>query len=80
MDKGWMKLRNMFSFEYREGVTQFLEFAKFHVDAYGRIRCPRQEMYELKLDLTRGCGTTSTDYCNLPLLHIMGVSWRVIKL
>ncbi|KAA0034937.1 CACTA en-spm transposon protein [Cucumis melo var. makuwa] len=23
-----------------EGVTQFLEFAKFHIDAYGRLRCP----------------------------------------
>ncbi|KAA0056759.1 TNP2-like transposon protein-like [Cucumis melo var. makuwa] len=25
-------------------------------------------MYELKLELTRGCGTTSTDYWNIPLL------------
>uniref|UniRef100_A0A9I9E8U7 Transposase-associated domain-containing protein n=1 Tax=Cucumis melo TaxID=3656 RepID=A0A9I9E8U7_CUCME len=40
MDKGWMKLRNKFSLEYREGVTQFLEVAKFLVDAYRRIRCP----------------------------------------
>ncbi|KAA0025869.1 CACTA en-spm transposon protein [Cucumis melo var. makuwa] len=36
MDKGWMKLRNKLSLGYRHGVTQFLEFAKFHVDAYGR--------------------------------------------
>lgn len=25
-----------------------------------------QEMYELKLDFIRGCGTTSTDYGNIP--------------
>uniref|UniRef100_A0A9I9ECL2 Uncharacterized protein n=1 Tax=Cucumis melo TaxID=3656 RepID=A0A9I9ECL2_CUCME len=31
-----------------------------------------QEMYELKLELTRGCGTTSIDYWNIPLLHRMG--------
>uniref|UniRef100_A0A9I9E5Y9 CACTA en-spm transposon protein n=1 Tax=Cucumis melo TaxID=3656 RepID=A0A9I9E5Y9_CUCME len=38
MDKGWMKLRNKLSLEYRHVVTQFLEFAKFHVDVYGRLR------------------------------------------
>uniref|UniRef100_A0A9I9ECK2 Transposase-associated domain-containing protein n=1 Tax=Cucumis melo TaxID=3656 RepID=A0A9I9ECK2_CUCME len=40
MDRGWMKLRNKFSLKYRQGVTQFLEFVKFHVDAYRRLRCP----------------------------------------
>ena len=28
IDKGWMKLRNKFSFEYREGVSQVLDLAK----------------------------------------------------
>ena len=40
MDKSWMKLRNKLSVEYREGVSQFLEVLKFHVDAYKRIRGP----------------------------------------
>ncbi|TYK15037.1 uncharacterized protein E5676_scaffold45G00790 [Cucumis melo var. makuwa] len=41
MGKGWMKLKNKFSFEYREGVSQFLEVAKFQVNIdYGQIRCP----------------------------------------
>ena len=35
-----MKVRNKLSVEYREGVPQFLEIVKFHVDAYERIRCP----------------------------------------
>ncbi|KAA0051834.1 uncharacterized protein E5676_scaffold609G00610 [Cucumis melo var. makuwa] len=39
-----------------------------------------QEMFEFKLELIRGCGTTSTDYWNILLLHRMSVSWRVIKL
>uniref|UniRef100_A0A9I9E4M1 Uncharacterized protein n=1 Tax=Cucumis melo TaxID=3656 RepID=A0A9I9E4M1_CUCME len=39
-----------------------------------------QEMYEFKLKLTRGCGATVIDYWNIPLLHRMGVSWRVIEL
>ena len=33
MDKGWMKLRNKLSIEYREGVFLFLEVAKYHIDA-----------------------------------------------
>uniref|UniRef100_A0A9I9EEU4 CACTA en-spm transposon protein n=1 Tax=Cucumis melo TaxID=3656 RepID=A0A9I9EEU4_CUCME len=40
MDKGWMKLRNKFSLEYRKGVTQFLKVSKFHIDAYRRISNP----------------------------------------
>uniref|UniRef100_A0A9I9EG42 Uncharacterized protein n=1 Tax=Cucumis melo TaxID=3656 RepID=A0A9I9EG42_CUCME len=32
-----------------------------------------QEMYELKLKLIRGCGTKSTYYWNIPLLHRMSV-------
>ena len=40
MDNGWMKLRNKFSLEYKEGVTKFLEVVKFHFDAYGRINYP----------------------------------------
>uniref|UniRef100_A0A9I9EEW5 CACTA en-spm transposon protein n=1 Tax=Cucumis melo TaxID=3656 RepID=A0A9I9EEW5_CUCME len=33
-----------------------------------------QEMFEFKLELIRGCGTTSADYRNIPLLHRMGTS------
>uniref|UniRef100_A0A9I9EFP9 Uncharacterized protein n=1 Tax=Cucumis melo TaxID=3656 RepID=A0A9I9EFP9_CUCME len=44
------------------------------------IKVSMQEMYEFKLELTRGCGMTSTNYWNISLLHIMSVSWRVIKL
>ena len=40
MDKGWMKLRNKFSIQYREGGTQFLEVAKFQVNDYRHIKCP----------------------------------------
>ena len=40
MIKDWMKLRNKLSVEYREGVSQFLEVAKFHVYDLGRTRCP----------------------------------------
>ncbi|KAA0051873.1 CACTA en-spm transposon protein [Cucumis melo var. makuwa] len=38
-----------------------------------------QETFEFKLELIRGCGTTSADCWNTPLLHRMGVSWRVIS-
>ena len=34
MDKTWMKPRNKFFLEYKEGVAQFLKVAKFHIDAY----------------------------------------------
>ena len=33
IDKSLTKLRNKLSVEYREGVSQFLEIAKLHVDA-----------------------------------------------
>ncbi|TYK05479.1 CACTA en-spm transposon protein [Cucumis melo var. makuwa] len=36
-----------------EGVTQFLEFAKFHIDAYGRLRC-----------LCKRCVMSSSYPCN----------------
>uniref|UniRef100_A0A9I9EIC2 Transposase-associated domain-containing protein n=1 Tax=Cucumis melo TaxID=3656 RepID=A0A9I9EIC2_CUCME len=49
-----MKLRNKFSLEYREGVTQFLEFAKFHVDAYRRIRCPYKRCMNLSWNSLEG--------------------------
>ncbi|KAA0062293.1 CACTA en-spm transposon protein [Cucumis melo var. makuwa] len=79
-----MKLRNKFFLEYREGVTQFLEFVKFHVDAYGRIKVSMREMYELKLELTRGCGMISTDYWNIPyytewVYHGESLSFRGIE-
>ena len=35
MDKGWMKVRNKLSVKYREGVPEFLDIVKFHVDTYG---------------------------------------------
>ncbi|TYK16353.1 CACTA en-spm transposon protein [Cucumis melo var. makuwa] len=54
MDKGWMKLRNKLSLEYRHGVTQFLEFAKFHVDAYGRLRCPCKRCLNLNWSSLEG--------------------------
>uniref|UniRef100_A0A9I9EJT5 Uncharacterized protein n=1 Tax=Cucumis melo TaxID=3656 RepID=A0A9I9EJT5_CUCME len=44
------------------------------------IKVSMQEMYEFKLELTRGCGTISIDYCNIFLLHIMSVSWKVFEL
>ncbi|KAA0055996.1 CACTA en-spm transposon protein [Cucumis melo var. makuwa] len=54
MDKGWMKLRNKFSLEHRHGVTQFLEFAKFHVDVYGRLRCPCKRCLNLNWSSLEG--------------------------
>ena len=36
----WMKLRNKLSVEYREGVSQFLEVAKYHINNYGQTSCP----------------------------------------
>ena len=49
-----MKLRNKLSLEYRHGVTQFLEFAKFHVDAYGRLRCPCKRCLNLNWSSLEG--------------------------
>ncbi|KAA0045946.1 (R)-mandelonitrile lyase 1-like [Cucumis melo var. makuwa] len=51
MDKGWMKLRDKFSVEYREGMSQFLEVAKYHIDDYKRTRCPckRYSVYHEEL-------------------------------
>ena len=49
-----MKFRNKFFLEYREGVTQFLEFTKFHVDAYGRIRCPCKRYMNLNWNSLEG--------------------------
>ena len=54
MDKGWMKVRNKFSVEYREGVSQFLEIVKFHVDAYERIRCPCKRCMNTNWDSLEG--------------------------
>ncbi|TYK23153.1 NBS-LRR type resistance protein [Cucumis melo var. makuwa] len=59
MGKGWMKLRNKFSVEYREEVEQFLEVAKFQVNEYGRIRrpCKREYLYHGEpVNLHRGRG------------------------
>uniref|UniRef100_A0A9I9E9K0 Transposase-associated domain-containing protein n=1 Tax=Cucumis melo TaxID=3656 RepID=A0A9I9E9K0_CUCME len=54
IDKGWMKIRNKFSLEYRQGVTQFLEFVKFHVDAYVRLRCPCKRCLNLNWSSLEG--------------------------
>uniref|UniRef100_A0A9I9EFK1 Transposase-associated domain-containing protein n=1 Tax=Cucumis melo TaxID=3656 RepID=A0A9I9EFK1_CUCME len=54
MEKSWMKLKNKFSVEYREGVTQFLEVAKFHVNDYRRIRCPCKRCTNSNWDLLEG--------------------------
>uniref|UniRef100_A0A9I9ELF6 Transposase-associated domain-containing protein n=1 Tax=Cucumis melo TaxID=3656 RepID=A0A9I9ELF6_CUCME len=52
MNKGLMKLRNKFFLEYR--LTQFLEFAKFHVNAYGRLRCPCKRCLNLNSSSLEG--------------------------
>ncbi|TYK18968.1 uncharacterized protein E5676_scaffold418G00580 [Cucumis melo var. makuwa] len=39
---------------FRHGVTQFLEFAKFHVDAYGRLRCPCKRCLNLNWSSLEG--------------------------
>ena len=39
-NKGLMKLKNKFLVEYRDGVSQFLELAKYPVDNYEWTRCP----------------------------------------
>ncbi|KAA0050852.1 uncharacterized protein E6C27_scaffold404G001210 [Cucumis melo var. makuwa] len=38
----------------KHGVTQFLEFAKFHVDAYGRLRCPCKRCLNLNWSSLEG--------------------------
>ncbi|KAA0052152.1 CACTA en-spm transposon protein [Cucumis melo var. makuwa] len=65
MDNGWMKLRNKLSLEYRHGVTQFLEFAKFHVDAYERLRCPCKRCLNLNWNSLEGVELTSAYYWNI---------------
>ena len=50
----WMKLRNKFFLEYREGVAQFLEVAKFHIDAYGQIRCSCKRCMNSNWNLLEG--------------------------
>ncbi|TYK13640.1 (R)-mandelonitrile lyase 1-like [Cucumis melo var. makuwa] len=70
MDKGWMKLRDKFSVEYREGMSQFLEVAKYHIDDYRQTRCPckRYSVYhEESVNLHKGIerfdeGTSSNPF------------------
>ena len=40
MNKNWIQLRDKFLMAYIEGVTQFLEKAKSHVNNFGKTRCP----------------------------------------
>ncbi|TYK28900.1 uncharacterized protein E5676_scaffold2406G00230 [Cucumis melo var. makuwa] len=40
MNKDWIKLRDRFSKEYIDGVVQFVEAAKHHVNREGQTRCP----------------------------------------
>uniref|UniRef100_A0A9I9EAM3 Transposase-associated domain-containing protein n=1 Tax=Cucumis melo TaxID=3656 RepID=A0A9I9EAM3_CUCME len=54
MDNDWMKLRNKFFLEYREGVTQFLDFTKFYVDAYGCISCSCKRCMNLNWNSLEG--------------------------
>ena len=68
-----MKLRNKFLVEYREGASQFLEVAKFHVDDYSRIGCPCKRCMNSNWDSFRGCGATSINNWNIPLLYRMRV-------
>uniref|UniRef100_A0A9I9E4R4 Transposase-associated domain-containing protein n=1 Tax=Cucumis melo TaxID=3656 RepID=A0A9I9E4R4_CUCME len=76
MDKSWMKIMNKFFIEYRERVTQFLEVVKFHVDAYGRIRCPCKRCINLN---SNSIEVWNDIYLLLeyPLLHRMSVLQRV---
>ena len=54
MDKSWMKLRNKFSIEFKEGVSQFLEVAKNHIDQYKRIRYPCKRCMNSNWDSLEG--------------------------
>ena len=54
MDKGWIKVMIKFSVEYREGVSQFLEIFKFHIDAYEQIRCPSKRCMYSNWDSLEG--------------------------
>ena len=40
MNKDWIKLRDRFSKENVNGVAQFMEVAKCHVNKEGQTRCP----------------------------------------
>ena len=40
MNKDWIKLRDRCSKEYIDGVAQFMEVAKCHVNREGQTRCP----------------------------------------
>ena len=40
MDRNWMSSLDRLSVEYRNGVYEFVEVAKQHIDAEGRVRCP----------------------------------------
>ena len=40
MNKDWIKLRDRFSREYIDGVAQFMEVAKCHVNGEGKRRYP----------------------------------------
>ena len=54
MDKSWMKLSDRFSIEYKEGIFQFLEVAKYHFNNYEQIRCPCKKSMNLNWDSLEG--------------------------
>ncbi|GMP39839.1 hypothetical protein CsSME_00010526 [Camellia sinensis var. sinensis] len=40
MDNSWMLLKNRMSFQYRDGVKAFVQFAMENVEPNDKIRCP----------------------------------------
>ena len=40
MDRNWMSSLDRLSVEYRNVVYEFIEVAKQHIDAEGRVQCP----------------------------------------
>ncbi|KAA0045434.1 CACTA en-spm transposon protein [Cucumis melo var. makuwa] len=54
MDKSLMNVRNKLSIEYKEELFKFLDFAKYHVDEYGRIRCPCERCMNSNWDSLEG--------------------------
>ena len=48
------RLKNNFSVEYIEGVTQFLEFVKYHINDYGCTKCPCKRFMNSNWDSLEG--------------------------
>jgi len=59
MDRDWIKLKNRFSRDYIEGVSQFMEVAKRHVNDAGKTSCP-----------CRNCQNSMTQSLNVVEQHL----------